>query len=65
MTSKPTRRHDPERRSRIIAATLDVIAEQGVDGTSHRRVAAAAGVVGCGASVVAVRTAGRPADIGI
>ncbi len=44
MTSKPTRRHDPERRSRIIAATLDVIAEQGVDGTSHRRVAAAAGV---------------------
>ena len=28
-------------------------------------VAAAAGVVGCGASVVAARTAGRPADIGI
>jgi TetR/AcrR family transcriptional regulator, regulator of biofilm formation and stress response len=39
-----TRRHDPGRRDRIIDACLDVIAETGVAGTSHRRVAAAAGV---------------------
>ncbi|THV40551.1 TetR/AcrR family transcriptional regulator [Glycomyces buryatensis] len=39
-----TRRQDPERRERIIAACLDVIAESGVAGTSHRRVAAAADV---------------------
>lgn len=38
------RRHDPERRERILAACLDVIAEHGVAGTSHRRVAAAADV---------------------
>lgn len=38
------RRHDPERRDRIVAACLDVIAEHGVAGTSHRRVAAAADV---------------------
>jgi len=38
------RRHDPERRERIIDACLDVIAEEGVAGTSHRRVAAAADV---------------------
>ncbi|WP_010685729.1 TetR/AcrR family transcriptional regulator [Methylobacterium mesophilicum] len=38
------RRYDPERRSRIIRATLDVIAEHGVAGTTHRRVAAAADV---------------------
>ncbi|GAB3285055.1 TetR/AcrR family transcriptional regulator [Kineosporia babensis] len=38
------RRFDPERRERIIAACLDVIAEEGVAGTSHRKVAAAAGV---------------------
>ncbi|MDT0264752.1 TetR family transcriptional regulator [Streptomyces sp. DSM 44915] len=37
-------RHDPDRRARIIRATLDVIAEVGVAGTSHRRVAAHAGV---------------------
>jgi len=35
---------DPGRRDRIIDACLDVIAERGVAGTSHRRVAAAAGV---------------------
>ncbi|MEO3752065.1 TetR family transcriptional regulator [Streptomyces sp. B6B3] len=35
---------DPGRRERIIRACLDVIAESGVAGTSHRRVAAAAGV---------------------
>ncbi|MDT0346932.1 TetR/AcrR family transcriptional regulator [Streptomyces litchfieldiae] len=39
-----TRRRDPERRERIIQACLDVIAESGVAGTSHRKVAAAAGV---------------------
>ncbi|GAA2089543.1 TetR/AcrR family transcriptional regulator [Brevibacterium salitolerans] len=38
------RRFDPDRRSRIIDACLDVIAERGVAGTSHRRVAAAADV---------------------
>ncbi len=40
----PTRRPDPGRRDRIVDACVDVIAEHGVDGTSHRRVAAAAGV---------------------
>ncbi|MFF3286630.1 TetR/AcrR family transcriptional regulator [Streptomyces sp. NPDC003023] len=35
---------DPERRERIIAAALDLIAEEGVAGTSHRKVAARAGV---------------------
>ncbi len=39
-----TRRNDPGRRDRIIDACLDVIAEDGVDGTSHRRVAARADV---------------------
>ena len=38
------RRKDPGRRDRIIDACLEVIAEHGVAGTSHRRVAAAAGV---------------------
>jgi len=38
------RRNDPGRRDRIIDACLEVIAEDGVDGTSHRRVAAQAGV---------------------
>ncbi|CAM3123752.1 MULTISPECIES: TetR/AcrR family transcriptional regulator [Sphingomonas] len=38
------RRNDPERRQRIIAAALEVIAEHGVPGTTHRRIAAAAGV---------------------
>ncbi|WP_454051788.1 TetR/AcrR family transcriptional regulator [Cellulomonas sp. Marseille-Q8402] len=35
---------DRGRRDRIIDACVDVIAQDGVDGTSHRRVAAAAGV---------------------
>jgi DNA-binding transcriptional regulator YbjK len=39
-----TRRYDPDRRDRIIDACLDVIAEAGVAGTSHRKVAAAADV---------------------
>ncbi len=47
MTSAPARaarRYDPERKSRIIDAAIDVIAEFGVAGTTHRRIAAAADV---------------------
>ncbi|MGW0562734.1 TetR/AcrR family transcriptional regulator [Streptomyces sp. NPDC003016] len=39
-----TGRNDPERRERIITAALDLIAEEGVAGTSHRKIAARAGV---------------------
>jgi len=39
-----TRRHDPDRKSRIIDAAIDVIAEHGVVGTTHRLIAAAADV---------------------
>ncbi|MEH0108289.1 TetR family transcriptional regulator [Tersicoccus sp. MR15.9] len=39
-----TRRHDPDRRDHIIDACLTVIAADGVAGTSHRKVAAAADV---------------------
>jgi len=39
-----TRRHEPDRRERLIDVTLDVIAEHGVAGTTHRKVAEAAGV---------------------
>ncbi|GLU49177.1 TetR/AcrR family transcriptional regulator [Nocardiopsis ansamitocini] len=39
-----TRRVDPERRDRIIAAATSLIAEVGVAGTSHRKVAARADV---------------------
>ncbi len=42
--SRRGRQNDPERRDRIIDACLDVIAESGVAGASHRRIAAAAGV---------------------
>lgn len=38
------RRLDPDRKQRIIDACLKVVAERGVAGTSHRVVAAAAGV---------------------
>jgi len=38
------RRTDPHRRERIVEACLDVVAEVGVAGTTHRRVAAAADV---------------------
>jgi len=44
LTSSAKRRLDPDRRSRIIDAALDVIAENGVAGTTHRRVAAEADV---------------------
>ena len=42
--ARPVRRFDPERKSRIIDVTVDVIAEHGVAGTTHRRIAAAADV---------------------
>ncbi|WP_314650562.1 TetR family transcriptional regulator [uncultured Microbacterium sp.] len=42
--SRRGRRNDPDRRDRIIDACLDVIAESGVAGASHRRIAEAAGV---------------------
>ncbi|MFF5986674.1 TetR/AcrR family transcriptional regulator [Prauserella flavalba] len=38
------RRYDPGRRDKIIDACLDVVAESGVAGVSHRKVAAAADV---------------------
>jgi DNA-binding transcriptional regulator YbjK len=38
------RRYDPDRKSRIIEAAIDVIADHGVAGTTHRRIAAAADV---------------------
>ena len=38
------RRFDPERRDRIIDAAIDCIAEEGVAGTSHRKVALRADV---------------------
>jgi TetR/AcrR family transcriptional regulator, regulator of biofilm formation and stress response len=38
------RRTDPHRKDRILDATLDVIAERGVAGTTHRVIAAAADV---------------------
>ncbi|WP_322964049.1 TetR/AcrR family transcriptional regulator [Sphingomonas fuzhouensis] len=44
MTDRSVRRNDPARRQRIVAATLEVIAEHGVPGTTHRRIAAAAEV---------------------
>ncbi|MCA2214543.1 TetR/AcrR family transcriptional regulator [Jidongwangia harbinensis] len=47
MTAAPARsprRYDPDRKNRIIAAAIDVIAEHGVAGTTHRRIAAAADV---------------------
>jgi DNA-binding transcriptional regulator YbjK len=44
MAEGAARRNDPERRQRIVAAALDVIADRGVSNTTHRRIAAAAGV---------------------
>jgi TetR/AcrR family transcriptional regulator, regulator of biofilm formation and stress response len=40
----PVRRHEPNRRNRLIDVTLDLIAEVGVAGISHRKIAARAGV---------------------
>ncbi|HEY1705168.1 MAG TPA: TetR family transcriptional regulator [Trebonia sp.] len=39
-----TRRNDPGRKTRILDAALDVLAEHGLTGTTHRHVAARAGV---------------------
>ncbi|WP_416959763.1 TetR/AcrR family transcriptional regulator [Streptomyces sp. Agncl-13] len=39
-----TRRNDPGRKTHILDATLDVIADHGVAGTTHRHIAARAGV---------------------
>lgn len=39
-----TRRFDPQRKDRIIDAALEVIAEHGIAGASHRKIAAAADV---------------------
>ncbi|MCT8003890.1 TetR family transcriptional regulator [Sphingomonas sanguinis] len=44
MAGGRSRQNDPDRRQRIVTATLDVLAEQGVSGTTHRRIAAVAGV---------------------
>lgn len=49
MTTRPengtkTAQRDPGRRDRLIDATIDVIAERGVSGATHRAVADAAGV---------------------
>jgi TetR/AcrR family transcriptional regulator, regulator of biofilm formation and stress response len=41
---RPVRRHDPDRHDRIVDAAVDVIAEHGVAGTTHRLIAAAADV---------------------
>ena len=38
------RRHDPDRRERLITAALDVIAEHGIAGATHRAIARAADV---------------------
>ncbi|MGI5272367.1 TetR/AcrR family transcriptional regulator [Nonomuraea sp. CA-218870] len=42
--SRRARRHDPGRRDRLIDAALDVIAERGLAGTTHREIARAADV---------------------
>lgn len=42
--SRLGRRNDPDRRDRIIEACLEVVSRSGVAGTSHRKVAAQAGV---------------------
>ncbi|GAB3451962.1 TetR family transcriptional regulator [Kineococcus endophyticus] len=44
MTEQRARRTDPHRRERIVEATVECIAEHGVAGTSHRRVAQLADV---------------------
>jgi DNA-binding transcriptional regulator YbjK len=44
VTGGKSRRNDPERRQRIVVATLEVIARHGVAATTHRRIAEAAAV---------------------
>ena len=43
-TARRSRRYDPDRRERLIATALDVIAEHGLAGASHRTIARAADV---------------------
>ncbi|MYS23312.1 transcriptional regulator, TetR family [Streptomyces sp. DvalAA-14] len=43
-TGRRPRRKDPDRKERILDAALDVLAEDGVAGTTHRRIAARADV---------------------
>ena len=43
-STRRARRHDPDRRDRLIDAALAIIAERGVAGVSHRTVARAADV---------------------
>ncbi|WP_437606775.1 TetR family transcriptional regulator [Sorangium sp. So ce834] len=42
--ARRARRHDPGRRDRLVMTALDVIAEQGIAGASHRSIARAADV---------------------
>jgi TetR/AcrR family transcriptional regulator, regulator of biofilm formation and stress response len=42
--ARRARRYDPDRRARLVEAALEVIAEQGVAGASHRAIARAADV---------------------
>lgn len=42
--ARRTRRYDPDRRGRLIATALDVIAEHGITGATHRAIARAADV---------------------
>lgn len=42
--SRRLRPNDPDRRARIAQAAIEVVAERGIDGLTHRAVAAAAGV---------------------
>jgi len=42
--TRATRRYDPDRKTRIVEAAVEVIAEHGVAGTTHRRIAAVADV---------------------
>jgi TetR/AcrR family transcriptional regulator, regulator of biofilm formation and stress response len=42
--ARSARRYDPDRKSRIVDAAIDVVAEHGVAGTTSRRIAAAADV---------------------
>jgi DNA-binding transcriptional regulator YbjK len=44
VTERRARRHDPERKDRIVDAAIRVIAQHGVAGTTHRLIAAEADV---------------------
>lgn len=44
MMTKAPRRNDPDRRSRILHATLDMLVEHGISHITHRKIAEAAGV---------------------